>query len=323
MAEQAGPEPQAAGDWDVYWRGTSENAAHLEGGPQEVVLEDFWNALFEQHSPPGRDHRVLDLACGNGAVTGFALAVNPQLFMCSLDYSLSAVSELQKRHSTTLGVAGDASHTPFENATFDMVVSQFGIEYAGPGSIGEAARLVAPAGILALIIHLRDGAIFGECAANLATIDEIRDSQLLELTGAAFKAGFALNAGRGSVEAFRAAEQRFTPAVRGLEKILKGRESAVATGLAARLYGDIAHMYKRISAYDEKDISSWIENMTGELEAYRGRMSSMLNAALSEEEFESETTQLQSAGFLLVDHRAMKMGADSDPAAWVLVCRRE
>ena len=39
------------GDWDTYWRGTHENAAHREGGPQEEVLARFWAVAVRKAGP--------------------------------------------------------------------------------------------------------------------------------------------------------------------------------------------------------------------------------------------------------------------------------
>ncbi len=119
---------QVARSWDVYWRGTHENAAHQEGGPQEAVLAQYWSELFGKRVERGSLLRLLDLACGNGAVTGHALKALPQLTACCLDYSASALLELRKRYPNTLCVAGNARRLPFDDGGFDVVASQFGIE---------------------------------------------------------------------------------------------------------------------------------------------------------------------------------------------------
>jgi SAM-dependent methyltransferase len=324
MAVESEPERKVAGDWDVYWRGTHENAAHQEGGPQDVVLAQFWNDIFQRcnvsrEQQPGR---LLDLACGNGAVTGFAAQAAPQLRACCVDYSLSAVLELQKRYPLAHCVAADVLCTPFANGSFDMVTSQFGIEYAGVDSVGEAARLVAPGGVLAVILHMQDGGIYRECKQNLQVIDAIGEMRLLPLTRDAFNAGFDVNEGVGSMEAFKEAEKRFTPPVRALEALLAKEGFGVAAGLAQKLYQDIAHMYRRISAYDRADIINWVDGMTGELEAYRGRMSSMMSAALDATAMQKAETLAVAQGLTLSERRSLKMGSDSEAAAWAMICHR-
>ena len=315
-------EPPVAQSWDVYWRGTHENAAHQEGGPQEAVLAEYWSRLFQglgdQASPP----RLLDLACGNGAVTGHALKASPRLTSCCLDYSVSALLELRKRYPHTLCVAGDAGRLPFADSCFDVVTSQFGIEYAGPETIAEAGRMLAPGGLLAAILHLRDGGIYRECALNLQAVNAIRNSDLLSLARDAFNAGFDLNAGIGTPDSFKAAEKRFTPAVRALEKLMGDMGEPIASGLPRKLYQDIAHMYRRMSAYDRADIIDWVDGMVLQLEAYGGRMSSMLDVALDRPALAGMQELLERQGLTVINLDSMKMGERAETAAWVLEARR-
>ncbi len=321
MVSSATGQQPSAGDWDVYWRGTRENAAHQEGGPQEAVLESFWLDFFSRHTVNDMT-RMLDIAAGNGAVTGYALRANLSGPPCCLDYSVNAMVQLHKRYPQALCVAADAANAPFGDGAFDLVCSQFGLEYAGADSIDEAARLVAPGGTLALILHLHGGAIYRECELNLRAIDAIRDSGIMALARTAFDAGFALNAGTGEVAAFKAAERRFTPAVRALEDIMRSMGRDVAAGLAQQLYQDIATMYRQMSAYEHSDIVAWIDGMTMELDAYAGRMASMLAAALDEEAIGRMTALVEQRQMRPLLRETLTMGGDTLAAAWALIWQR-
>jgi ubiquinone/menaquinone biosynthesis C-methylase UbiE len=265
---------------------------------------------------------MLDLACGNGAVTGYALQAAPRLKTCCLDYSASAVLELRKRYPGSLCLAGNARQLPFPDGCFDLVVSQFGLEYAGFDAVAEAARVLSPGGQLAAVLHLRDGGIYRECAANLQAVNAIRDSELLPLARDAFNAGFDVNAKTGTVEAFKAAEKRFTPAIRALEKLMREMGEAIASGLPRKLYQDIAHMYQRMSAYDRADIINWVDGMMMQLDAYGGRMSSMLDAALDSAQLQAMRTLLERQGVRVLHSHSLEMGADPEPAAWVMEAAR-
>ncbi|WP_290740474.1 class I SAM-dependent methyltransferase [Haliea sp.] len=311
-----------AGAWDTYWRGTRENAAHREGGPQEPVLAAFWASFFQTALATGNPPALLDLACGHGAVTGHALQVSPSLAPCCSDYSLSALQGLQQRYPSARCVVADAGHTPFADASFDLVVSQFGVEYAGPEAPYEAARLVATGGTLALLVHVEGGAIYRECADNRDTVMALRALNVLGLAQAAFDAGFALNAGIGTPEAFKAAERAFTPAVRGLEQLLQTRGPQAAGGLLQQLYTDIAHMYRRMSAYAPEDVRYWLGGMDGELTAYIGRMQSMLDAGFSRAGMDALAERLGAAGFSLRELSQLRVSEQAQAAAWVLVAQR-
>ena len=147
--------------------------------------------------------------------------------------------------------------------------------------------------------------------------------QLLPLARDAFNAGFDLNAGSGSPAAFKAAEKRFTPAVRALEKLMREMGEAIASGLPRNLYQDIAHMYRRMSAYDRADIIDWVDGMVLQLDAYGGRMSSMLDAALDNTALQRIRALLEQQGLSVLTCAGMEMGVRSELAAWVLEARRD
>lgn len=308
--------------WDTYWQGTRENAAHKEGGVQEALLAEFWRDLLSEQLTENPNLRILDLACGNGAVTGFVGEINPALRVNCCDYSLHALMELERRHPGNLPVVADAARLPYTDASFDLVVSQYGVEYAGAEAIVEAARLLAPGGTLALLVHVYEGAIYRECERNRNVVTAIRALDILALAQNAFAAGFALNAGTGAPQEFKQAEQAFTPAVRGLEQILREAGPGAAGGLPGQLYQDIAHMYRRMSAYEPADILDWLAGMARELDAYQGRMQSMLDAALPRDRLLVLQADLVARGFEDSPLLDLAVNDQSLAAAWALVMRR-
>lgn len=323
MADAESRDASSAADWDVYWRGTHEKAAHQGGGAQDAALEAFWRELFDRHLGAYEQPRLLDLASGNGAVTGFAAKSCPAALLHATDASEYALRSLRERFCACRCTVADALRPPFATGSFDIVASQFGLEYAGIDALGQAAELVAPGGLLAAVLHLKGGAIDRECTVNHRAIAAIQHSQLLPLARAAFAAGFALNAGTGSVEAFKSAERAFTPAVRSLEQVLAQMGQGVAGGLARQLYDDIAHMYQRMSAYAPGDILGWVDGMMAELESYRARMASMTAVALDEVTLRAALDQLAAKGFLVEKCEKLLMGAGAAEGAWTVVLHRE
>ncbi len=313
--------PQAA-DWDRYWKGTWDAAAHEDGSPQDKALSSFWQDFFASIKP-AEHARLIDIAAGNGAVARYARPALPDSGeYLALDYSHSALLNLAQRYPDVLNVAADASQPPCTAGSFDILISQYGIEYAGPRAIIEAGKLLRPGGHMALVLHLRDGVIYTECAANLRALLAVQQLRLPTLAREAFCAGYGLNAGRGSVQAFKAAEAAFTPAVRGLEMVMKEEGAQIAGGLPRQLYQDIATMYRRMSAYEESDVMKWLDGMEPELEAYIGRMQSMLNAALDETALKRHCEELHSQGFDDIRTDRLLIGEGAGPAAWTLIAGR-
>ena len=117
--------------------------------------------------------------------------------------------------------------------------------------------------------------------------------------------------------AFKQAEAEFTPAVRALERLVRERGEPAAAGLPQRICQDIAHMYRRMSAYEPADILDWIGGMEAQLHAYHGRMSGMLKAAL-----EQLRRGLARVGLTIQRCGKLSLGAQPQAAAWVLVAQR-
>lgn len=320
---EAPTKPSHADDWDIYWKGTEGAALPAAGGAQDAALGEFWSGFFGDELARHARPRLLDAACGNGAVTGFALAAGgPDIVTTCMDYSKTAVAALEQKYPGMTGVACDAAATPFADGDFDVVASQFGLEYAGEAAFEEAARLVAKDGVLVAIVHMKKGAIFDECAESLRSIRAIQDSRLMPLAREAFGAAFAVAAGNAPQSVFREADKTLAPAVEALKETLGQYGQRAAGGLLQRLGHDLAYMYQRIEAYVPQEVLVWLDRMEKEIAAYAGRMQSMVDAALDETEIRNLSARLTAKGLTVDTYDVLRMGKDQEPAAWILVGRR-
>lgn len=315
--------PSYADDWDAYWKGAEHAALQSGRGPQDKALNEFWTKLFREEFPRHSAPRLLDAACGNGAVTGFArLLAGSGVVISCMDYSKSAVQAMEEKYPGIRGVACDATETPFDDGEFDIVASQFGLEYAGYAAFDEAARLVDTHGVVAAIIHMKKGAIFDECFTNLSAMLAIRDSNLLSLARDAFSAGFKLAAGNAPQSVFRETDRKFAPAVETLKETLSEHGPYVAGGLIQRVGHDLAYMYQRIEAYLPQEVLDWLARTETELLAYTGRMQSMVDAALDETGIRNLSARMSASGLTVDTYDMLRMGEKKEPAAWIFVGRR-
>ena len=125
--------------------------------------------------------RILDVATGNGIVlahaagaararglrfelTGVDLAdIDPPRYLRNLDPALRAAVFRG-------GVAAEA--LPFTDGSFDVVVSQYGIEYADlERALAEIARVLVPGGALVWLAHAADSEIARQHRAQAAELD--------------------------------------------------------------------------------------------------------------------------------------------------------
>ncbi len=132
--------------WAEYWSGAE--GAEAVGGVYRHKLAAHWTSFFNDAGVArSKAPVVVVIAAGAGVALASAIEAHAGngLFV-ALDYSAAAVGSALKAHIAAKGVAANAACLPFRVAFADLVISQFGIEYAGEGAFVEAARILAPGG---------------------------------------------------------------------------------------------------------------------------------------------------------------------------------
>lgn len=320
-------DPGAAGpvarSWDTYWQGAEERAAFSADGAGHPLILDFWASWFAGAEDRFDSPRIMDIASGNGALleraTG-ASAAAADRFTC-LDVSAAAVAVLQQRFPGVRGLVADARAIPVQSGSFDIAVSQFGLEYAGMEAISEAARIVRSGGELALLLHFHDGAIHRQCAASLDAIVRLRHVEFFPRAIKMFEAGFAAVRGADR-RPYDSAARELVPVIRTMESLMQSHGRHVADDTVLRLYTDVRTMHERIQYYEPADVLNWLAAMQREVDAYEGRMKSMCEAAIDKTAFDSACDTLRQAGFELVQQSPLAASSDAIPLAWSLVARR-
>ena len=312
-----------AAGWDTYWHGAGGGAAFSRGGTSHPLVLSFWEDLFgkvrEAYSRP----RVVDIASGSGAVVDCARSAIggiPAEFTC-VDISESAIAALVKRLPDVTGVVADARNIPLDSESYEVVTSQFGIEYAGLDAVDEIARLAAPGGRLALLLHHRHGGIYRQCAASLDAIQMMQAAEFVPRVIETFEAGFEAYRG-GSRSAYQAATNKLNPAIRSVESIMRKHGRDVADGTVVTLYKDVAAVHGRLANYDPSEVLGWLRGMQKELEAYAERMASMCDAAIDADTFEKLRDGLQRKGYTIDRADALQNAMTGVPLGWALIAMR-
>ena len=140
---------------------TSQAAAAVRS-PAEVYDEQFVPALFRHWGPvmcdaagirPGQ--RVLDVACGTGALTeAVAERVGPRGAVAGLDANPEMLAVARRKHGAIEWHDGRAESLPFADESFDAVVSQFGLMFFDDrvAALREMRRVLRPGGQLAVAV---------------------------------------------------------------------------------------------------------------------------------------------------------------------------
>jgi ubiquinone/menaquinone biosynthesis C-methylase UbiE len=164
--------------WSAYWAQMGEAGGCLPGAPPivEAHLAQLWGQ-FAQSLAPGS--KLLDLACGTGAVMRSLLRANDRLDLTGVDYAA-----LPKSRAKKIRLIGetDIAALPFEDGIFDGLTSQFGLEYSDIAkSAPEMARVTKPGAELRLVIHHADSPIVAQNRKRYAAINAIAQSSILDM----------------------------------------------------------------------------------------------------------------------------------------------
>jgi SAM-dependent methyltransferase len=140
--------------WSRYWAsGALHSCSGSFDGNYGGALAAFWHEAFAA-LPPGA--RVLDIGCGNGPLAQLLLDTDGSRGMHydGIDLAQIAPAWAADHPGLHWHPGQRAEALPFAGASFDLVVSQYGIEYADlPRAAAEAVRVCRPGGALRWLLH--------------------------------------------------------------------------------------------------------------------------------------------------------------------------
>jgi len=145
--------------WDAYWQDSRMQAAGPDNAPDiEQALDTHW-AQLTGALPNGA--KVLDLACGNGAVASVVARVSQEMgksiSVSGIDAADIDPPRYVARLAPLLQTIDFRANTrmeelPFEPATFDAVFSQYGYEFGDMGkTTSEIVRVLKPRGSVVVL----------------------------------------------------------------------------------------------------------------------------------------------------------------------------
>jgi SAM-dependent methyltransferase len=292
-SEADAPSARRTEAWSRYWAsGALHSCAGSFDGNYAGAIGHFWQRVFA--GLDGRPARVLDLCCGNAPLSRL-LVESPVFGSGGVEIDAVDAARVDPRWPDAMPAGArerlrvhggiDATALPFADAGFDLCMSQYGIEYAGPAAFDEVARVLAPGGIFAGVLHHAQSLPVRIARAELAHLDWLeRDSGLLPaasaLAGYMALAGTPEGAGQLRADpAATAARQRFNDCMRRMgakieasqwpDVLQESRDAAMAALATARQAGAGA------GAAAVEDIGRWLVET-------RLRQQEVVEAALDE-----------------------------------------
>ncbi len=319
MSQQESKNGQSPEAWDSYWEGAAAGSSFTAGGVLHPGFAAFWQDALTEFLSTRPEASILDIGTGNGAVIDYLQKVpdsNLKNVSC-VDLSKAAVDGVLGRFPDVTGVVADAGAIPLDAGSFDLITSQFGVEYAGSDGIDEAARLLAPGGHLMLLLHVHSGALHQRSLEAIDALMRVRLSNFVSLAYDFFEAGFAAVKGADRT-AYDSAAKALNPAITELDAILSQHGEHVADGTIVYLYTTVQKMHSRIQYYDAEESLAWLRTMGEELKHHEERMLAMDKTALDQEGVEAIRTTLVKKGLMPSQAQPLLFEGDPLPFAWVL-----
>lgn len=265
--------------WHDYWKADRPASCMPENERTAQEIAATWQKWFAECAGGSR---ILDIATGNGIVLTHAAAVGRQLHrafaLTGVDLAdidpLRYLSSLEDdmRAAKFIGSVA-AEKLPFEAGSFDVVVSQYGLEYADlHQALAEVARVLASGGILHWLAHSESSEV----------VQQNRE-QALEVE--------YLLAPRGPVyymNTFVARQRRrkdmqysVTMLNESFAQALEWCKAHPPAKVVYEMCSGFAEIANRWQAYDPEDLAEMLEESERRLTAHGARIRSLLDAVMT------------------------------------------
>jgi demethylmenaquinone methyltransferase/2-methoxy-6-polyprenyl-1,4-benzoquinol methylase len=117
-----------------------------------TLLQDgFWKKWLVGEASVGKGQTILDIGCGTGVLEENLLTDRGRVIGLDLTEEMLRVAQRKKIPSLESVYLGDAEKLPFQDGSFDLVVSCYVVKYCDAMVLAsEAARVLRPGGRLVL-----------------------------------------------------------------------------------------------------------------------------------------------------------------------------
>jgi len=311
--------------WQDYWQ-QGQLACCLSDDLRagyDGLLAETWTDFFARLTDRAS---ILDVCTGNGGTAILAAKAARELSrnfdilgvdLAPIDPAAHVKIDPGLIRAIRFQGGVDAAALPFEDDRFDVVTSQFGIEYAGLDRPGvEAARVLKNGGRLRFVVHATKGIAEEGARHELALVPTLGSARLHEALRRALMAVESLNCGQGTRPEAERAVEHFIGEIEDLDNKLKDNPNqATILTLGRRLL----RLFEAMETSAIPDILREVDASERSVEAHLLRLEALAAAASTEEEIIAAVNTLIGAG---VDARHHALTDGPDMLAWVIEGRK-
>jgi len=294
--------------WSDYWKSDGKSGevfVDSHGGKPEY-LRRHWSNFFSEFVA---DSVVVDIACGGGSVfEDIDPSHRKQFKLIATDISEQALELAEQRVPGIETFCCDSRELPLKDQSVDIVVSQFGIEYAGVSAFEEAARIVGKGGC-----HYKNGYIDARNKTFLNGAKTALSSGFLDASRQLIKATYT-----GSETKIRKAKKEFQIA----EKPLANSFEMNPDGIHRHLYFGFRKLYLNYGKYRREEILKWLDDMESDIKKNIVKVTEIRSVSLDEEEIDQGLEFLSDSGLSQVSKSPFFIPDTEDVIAWAVRAKR-
>lgn len=289
-------------DWSVYWsQGHKTSFGNMFSDCYEGKLQQAWQSVFNTID---NNQKVLDLCTGNASLLRLAekdMVNFSKVFYTGVDYASIATNDsFSELNNIELLFKVNIEQLPLADNSFDVVISNFGIEYSDLSkSLAEVSRLLSAQGNAIFICHFYDSVLIKNNSQELAMINKIlqKDGVLTSLQG------LTIALKHKSAYAKTPKSNEYLEAVKEAEHyrhLLNQQLDIVANNFAqAFQQSDFLGFLKYLLSAKVVDKESELAKFKTDMTSHQTRLAEMVNAALSKEQIEQLASLFKAQGLLI------------------------
>jgi ubiquinone/menaquinone biosynthesis C-methylase UbiE len=265
--------------WRDYWKSDRPSSCIAAQEMARTQIESWWRSYFSELPA---DSRVLDIATGNGVVLAHAVQAaedrNIRFDLTGVDLAdidpvryLSTPPAGLREARFMGGVAAES--LPFAAESFDVVVSQYGLEYADlEKALSEVERVLRGGGRVRWLAHSEESEVVRQNS------DQHRQVDFLLRSKGPVQSMEQLIEGISRRRSTQAAMTSLATAMRSAERYCRDHPPADMVQEVCRGFADVASRWK---AFYATDLAAMIKDTRRKLVAHRHRIEDLRAAVMT------------------------------------------
>ncbi len=300
--------------WQQFWKADRVASCVPATASTEEQINERWRGFF---AGLAEGSRILDIATGNGVLLRQAAAtpVGESFELVGVD--LAAIDPLRyspgelDKHPNVRFIGGiDAAVLPFDDASFDVVVSQYGLEYADlDAAFAEVERVLRPGGRLHWLAHSENSEVVRQ------NHEQHRQVDLLLAPNGPLDAMAKLVARIRRGKNPGLAMTRLDKSMRAAEDFCRQHPPA---NIITEVCSGLADTANRWQAYDPADLHTMVEHSRRALVAHRQRILDLGDSVLQPEREATVRARLTASSWQSFDIVPFVAGSGDDPVGLLI-----